>query len=70
MKTGFPIYRRCISLIVCFKEESWNLFGKEIIHFTLDEIYFRVPIVVGVVIGLIPIHKGWGTFKSLFSSFE
>ncbi|MGG5337958.1 hypothetical protein IGJ48_000626 [Enterococcus pernyi] len=37
--------------------------------FTLDEIYFRVPIVVGVVIGLIPIHKGWGTFKSLFFIF-
>ncbi|MGL9766613.1 hypothetical protein [Enterococcus mundtii] len=37
--------------------------------FTLDEIYFRVAIVVGVVIGLIPINKGWGTLKSLFTIF-
>lgn len=37
--------------------------------FTLNEIYFRVPIVVVGMVEMLPNDKGWGTFRVLFLVF-
>ncbi|EOA7328180.1 hypothetical protein ACIMRZ_000069 [Enterococcus hirae] len=37
--------------------------------FTLNEIYFRVPIVVVGMVEMLPNEKGWGTFCVLFLVF-
>lgn len=37
--------------------------------FTLNEIYFRVPIVVVGMVEMLPNAKAWGTFRVLFLVF-
>ena len=37
--------------------------------FTINEIYFRVPIVVVGMIEVLPNEKGWGMFRVLFLVF-